>query len=382
LDGRQEGVDAMKWLATLWMVCVLALLSVGMVTLYGLSPWQDTMKYVSRQVVAAALGLVGAVALGATDYRRWRRWAWALFVVALGLLIAVLIFGAKVNGARRWFRLPGFQFQPSDFAKLALLVAMAHYAAGREKAMRTFWQGVAVPGVLAGLVLGLVFLEPDWGTALLLGAVTLVLLVVGGARVGYLAGPVFVVGAAVGVLLWLNPLRSDRVYSWLHLEETRQGVGYQAWQARLALGHGGPSGVGLNASTQKDFLPEHQTDFIFAIVAEELGYGGSVLVLSLFTTLFLSGVTMVRRVADPYGRLLGTGITFLFGLQGAINVAVVSGALPNKGLALPFVSYGGSNLAIMLMCSGLMVSIARYGMEVEETESGTELADLGQAQPA
>jgi cell division protein FtsW len=195
-----------------------------------------------------------------------------------------------------------------------------------------------------------------------------------------LAGPVFAAGAAVGVLLWLNPLRSDRIYSWLHLEETRRAVGYQAWQARLALGHGGLLGVGLNASTQKDFVPEHQTDFIFAVVAEEFGYAGSVLVLSLFLTLFLSGVTIVRRVVDPFGRLLGTGITFLLGLQGAVNVAVVSGALPNKGLALPFVSYGGSNLAIMLLCAGLMVSVARYGFEAETEES--ELGDLGRLQPA
>lgn len=372
---------AMKWITMLWIVCVLALMSVGMVTLYSLSPLHDSMKYLSRQLIAAALGLGGAALLARIDYRCWRRWAWWIFASAAILLVLVLVVGDRVNGARRWFHLPGFQFQPSDYAKLALLIMLAHYTAARQKQMRSFWPGVAVPGLLAGCVMVLVFLEPDWGTALLMGAVTLAVLVAAGARARYLVGPVLALSAAVGVLLWLNPLRLDRVYSWLHLEETRKAVGYQAWQARLALGHGGPTGVGLNASTQKLFLPEHHTDFIYAIVGEEFGYAGSVLVLSLFATLFLAGIAIVRQVTDPFGRLLATGIVFLFGLQAVFNIGVVSGALPNKGLALPFISYGGSNLAIMLLCSGLVVSVARFGTEVEETVEST-LDDLVQARTA
>lgn len=370
----------MKLVTTVLIVCVLALMSIGMVTLYSLSPVHDTMRYLSRQLIAASLGLAGAIVLVSLDYRRLRSWTWVFFVVAVLLLVCVLVFGVKVNGARRWFRLAGFQFQPSDFAKLALLLALAHYGAAHQRLMRSFWQGLAVPGLISGLLLGLVFLEPDWGTALLLGAVTAVVLLVAGVRWRFLAPPVLAGAIGVGVLLYFNSMRLERIYSWLHLEATRQGVGYQAWQARLALGNGGTTGVGLNASTQKVFLPEHQTDFIFAVIGEEFGYAGSLTVLGLFLAFFLCGLFVARRTADPFGRLLATGISFLIGLQALINIGVVSGALPNKGLALPFISYGGSNLMMMLMCTGVLVSVALSADQAEASEPGLE--SLGHMQPA
>lgn len=358
----------------------LALLSLGMLTLYSISPPNNGMHYLSRQLQAAGLGLGGALVLAQIHYRRLRSWSWFMLAVAVVLLTSVLVLGVEVKGARRWFRVSSLQFQPSEFAKLGLLMALAWYGATHERVMRTFWYGVAVPGMLIGLVAGLVFIEPDWGTALLLGASGLVVLRVAGARWHHLALPVLLGIGGLAVLLTFNSVRNDRVQAWLDPQGTRQGVGYQAWQAKLALGNGGLTGVGLNASTQKKLLPEYQTDFIFAIIAEEFGFVGSLAVITLFLLFFLSGVSIARQAPDPFGRLLATGISFLIGFQAFINLGVVSSALPNKGLALPFVSLGGSNLAMMLMCVGVLVSVARAGDREMAPDPG--LQELGQPQPA
>jgi len=361
----------MKAITTLLVLCVLGLLGFGLVMLFSVSPWDHSTKFVSRQAIAAGIGLAGGVALAWVDYRRLRSFAWPLALLAVLMLILVLIppLGHKANGARRWFRTGGFQFQPSDFAKLAVLIGLAHYGAYAQRFMHSFRRGILVPILSVGLVLGLLFLEPDWGTAILIASVTGVVLLVAGARWYYLLPPAVFGAAFVGVLLIYNPVRSDRIYSWLHLEETKSGLGFQVWQSRLALGSGGVGGVGLNHSTQKKLVPEFWTDFIFAIVGEEFGFIGSAAVLLTFTILFLCGLTVAWRAADAFGRLLATGITFLIGVQALINIGVVSGALPNKGLALPFLSYGGSNLIIVLFCAGILVSIARQAEVAAETES-------------
>lgn len=357
----------MKRAATLLVVCVLALLSTGLVMLYSMSPLGDTMRYLSRQLIAAALGLAVAAVVALTDYRRFRRHAWVLLAVAVLMLVLVLVpgIGHKANGARRWFRGAGFQFQPSDFAKLALVIALAHYAALSPRRLLTFSGGIMWPALLVGLVMVPVFFEPDWGTALLLGAVGVVMLLVAGVRWRHLLPP-FLAGLLIlGALLVMNPVRSERIRGWLNPEATKAGVGYQAWQARLALGAGGLTGKGLNRSTQRIYLPEHQTDFIFAVVGEEFGYVGSLTVMVLFLGMFGAGVAIAWRAVDTFGLLVGTGVSFLLGLQAFINLAVVSGALPNKGLALPFVSYGGSNLMMMLTCAGVLLSVARGTAEAE-----------------
>lgn len=343
----------------LLVLCVAALMSVGMVTLYSISPSHDSLRYLSRQVIAGGLGLAGALLIVGIGHQRLRSWTWAAFIIALVLLACVLVFGVKINGARRWFRFAGFQFQPSDFAKFALLLALASYGAAHHRLTHTFRHGILVPGLIALPVIVLVFLEPDWGTALLLAAVSTGVLLVAGARWRYVMPPVILGIAAVGGLLYLNPVRIDRIEAWLHPEETRLGVGYQAWQARLALGAGGLAGVGLNASTQKAFLPEHQTDFMYAIIGEEFGLAGSLGVIALFALFLVCGLSIARNAADRFSQLLAAGITLLIALQALINIGVVSGAFPNKGLALPFVSYGGSNLMMMLMCAGVLVSVAR-----------------------
>jgi cell division protein FtsW len=353
-------------------LCVLGLLALGLMMVYSVSPLHDSTRYIFRQSIACGLGLAGAVlAWVLLDYRDLKRVSVWIYVVAVVLLVAVLVpgIGYRANGARRWFRLFGFQFQPSDFAKLALLIALAHYGAHWQRLMRDFRRGVFAPGVLVGLVVGLIFGEPDWGTALLLAAVSGVVLLAAGVRWPYLVVPTLVGGLVVGTLLYHNPERSERIYSWLHLEETKDGAGYQVYQARVAQGKGGATGTGLATSTQKYLVPEHRTDFLYAIIGEEYGYAGSAAVIVAFLGVFLSGLCIARNAADDFGVLLGTGLSFLIGLQALINIAVVSGALPNKGLPLPFVSYGGTNLLLLLVAVGLLLSIARVSLEMEENES-------------
>lgn len=197
---------------------------------------------------------------------------------------------------------------------------------------------------------------------LLLATVSGMMLLIAGARLRYLLPPVIVGLLAVGLFIYHNPMRSERVYSWMHLEETKQGKGLQAYQAMVALGSGGLMGKGLGDGRQKlGWVPEHHTDFIFSIIGEELGLIATFLVVCAFAAIVFCGVCIARNASDAFGLLLGSGITFLIGLQAIINIGVVTSALPNKGLPLPFISYGGSNLAIMLLCVGVLLSIARHG---------------------
>jgi cell division protein FtsW len=352
----------MKLAVNTLVFCVAALLSLGMVMLYSSSMTQVGARYLLLQLVWCGLGLVACMVMTALDYRLLRKYALPLFVLAVLLLALVLVpqLGRKINGARRWFSMGGVSFQPSELAKLLLLVTVAWYCERFQRQMRSFKYGVMFPCLLMGAVLGLIFLEPDVGTTLLLAAVCGVMLLLAGIRLRYFLPPLLLGLLAVGVFIYFNPTRSERIYSWLHVEETRMDKGLQAYQSIVAIGSGGVAGKGLGSSRQKlGFVPEHHTDFIFSIIGEELGLiatGGVVAAFILFT---LCGLYIARHAAEPFGFLLGTGLTFLIALQAFINIGVVTGTLPNKGLPLPFISYGGSNLLMMLAGVGILLSIAR-----------------------
>jgi len=201
---------------------------------------------------------------------------------------------------------------------------------------------------------------------LLLATVSGMMLLISGIRLRFFLPPVLIGGLAVGVFILHNQMRSERIHSRLHLEETKQAKGMQAYQAMIALGSGGLSGKGLGDGRQKlGFVPEHHTDFIFSIIGEELGLIATLLVVVTFGAIVFCGVFIARNSCDPFGMFLGAGITFLIGLQAIINIGVVTSALPNKGLPLPFISYGGSNLAIMLLCIGILLSIARHAQAAD-----------------
>ena len=361
------GSFEVKLAVTVLVFCTAALLTLGIVMLYSSSMVLSGARYLVLQMIWSTLGVAGALAMTFVDYRLFKKVWWLMFGLALAMLVLVLVphIGTVRNHARRWFSLAPASFQPSEFAKVAVLIALAWYGERYRRQMHTWKMGVLIPGALIAVMAGLIFKEPDVGNALLLGAVSGMVLLVAGIRLKYFLPPVLAAAVGVGVFIYHNPMRSERIYSWLHVEETKQSKGMQAYQAMVALGSGGLTGQGLGDSTQKlGFVPEHHTDFIFSIIGEELGLIATLLVLAAFMAFVICGLIIAANAPDVFGLLLGCGLTFLIGLQAFINIGVVTSALPNKGLPLPFISYGGSNLLVMLSCVGVLLSIARQARVV------------------
>lgn len=357
----------MKAAVTILAFCVAALLGLGLVMLYSSSMTQVGAQYLKSQVVWCGLGLVLCVGAAALDYLDLKRVVWPLFFTALVLLLLVLLplphgLTKKINGAHRWFILPGVRLQPSELGKIALVLALAWYCDHQQRYMATFKRGILAPLVIITAMLALVFREPDRGTTMLLAVVSGAMLLLAGARWKFIIPPVILAGAGLAVSIWHDPMRMRRIFSWLDLEQHKAGVGYQAYEAMIALGSGGWTGLGLGNGRQKlGFVPEHHTDFIFSIIGEELGVVATLLVVAGFVLIVCCGIYIGLHARETFGTLLACGVTLLIGVQAAINIGVVTSALPNKGLPLPFISYGGSNLLAMLTCVGLLFSVARRG---------------------
>jgi cell division protein FtsW len=353
----------MKLATTILVFCVTALLALGLVMLYSssMSDHDGTRNFL-MQLIWCSLGLVACVVAATVDHRLLKKMAWPLFGLAIVLLVLVPIVGTKINGARRWIHLPigGVNLQPSEAAKLALILALAWYGDYFQRRMTDWKRGVLLPGLFIGLTLGLIFIEPDRGTTILLGCVTGAMLLLAGVRWKHLVLPAFAAVGLMAVSILCDPVRRERVLAWIHPDLHKSGVGLQADRAMLALGSGGWMGVGLGNSRQKlGYLPFHNTDFILPIIGEELGLIATLLVLLAFLLIVLCGFHIASRSPDTFGLLLGTGVTLMIGLQAVINIAVVTNVFPNKGIPLPFISYGGSNLFIMLTGIGLLIGTAR-----------------------
>ena len=355
----------MKVAVTTLAFCVTSLLALGLVMLYSASLTQVGAHYLMMQLIWCAFGFTLCVTATVLDYRLLKKIVWPLFLLALVLLVLVLLplphgLTKKINGAHRWFILPGMRLQPSELGKLALILALAWYGERFQRRMPTFKWGVVFPLVIIGAMLGFIFVEPDRGTTILLAAVGGSMLLLAGVQWKFIIPPVLLAGAGLVISILHDPMRLKRIFSWLDVEKNKEGVGYQAYQAMIALGSGGWTGLGLGNGRQKlGWVPEHHTDFIFSIIGEELGLVTTLLVIVAFMVIVVCGLCIARRANDTFGMLLAAGVTMLIGLQAAINIGVVTSALPNKGLPLPFISYGGSNLMAMLACVGILFSIAR-----------------------
>ncbi len=366
----------MKIATTTLAACVAALLTLGLVMLYSTS-MNDVPrgavapigpKYLMSQLVWCGLGLVACVITASLDYQLLKKLAWPIFGIALVLLVLVLMpgIGHKIKGASRWFKIGSVSFQPSEVAKLALIIITAWYCERYQRKMDTLKFGVLIPGAIIASMLGLIFVEPDRGTSILLATVTGLMLLIAGVRWKFIIPPIVLAVTALAISLWRDPMRAKRLFSWWNLEETKEGVGYQAYQAMIALGSGGWFGLGLGNGRQKlGFVPERHTDFILSIIGEELGLVATLGVVLGFVLIIICGVYIATHARDTFGTMLASGITFLIGLQAFINIGVVTSALPNKGLALPFISYGGSNLLAMLACVGVLFSVARQARASE-----------------
>jgi cell division protein FtsW len=297
-----------------------------------------------------------------------------ILAVTCLLLVLVLIpsLGVVAKGARRWLRLGPISVQPAEMVKLVVVLYLAGYLAKKEGYITEFARGFLPPLLVVGLLAGLVLLQPDLGTVVVIGFVTLGLLFLAGARLVHLFGLVPFVLPAVAVLIWKSPYRLQRLMTFLDPMKDPTGAGFQVNQSFLAFGSGGLFGVGLGEGEQKlFFLPEAHTDFVLALAGEELGLVGTGAIMLCYAALVLKGFQIAARAREPFGRHLALGITLLLGLQALINAGVVTGMLPTKGLTLPLVSYGGSSLMVNLLAIGILLSVSRDRQGMSVVKRGT-----------
>ncbi|MEZ4407462.1 MAG: putative lipid II flippase FtsW [Polyangiales bacterium] len=356
------------------LAAVMLLVAFGVVMVYSASAvfaahsHHDAQYYLVRQGMYAALGL-GAMAFTAQlDYRRLRRLTYPILGVTVLLLVATLVgFGHAGGGAARWLRLGPVNVQPAEVAKLSLVIWLAHSLSKKQEKIRTFSVGFLPHLLMAGILMLLCLRQPDFGSAVVLLLLTFTLLFVAGARTGYLMGAFI---SALPVATWLvmgTGYRRHRMLAFMNPWENRSTISYQLVESLMAFGAGGVSGVGLGDSRQKlFFLPEAHTDFIGAIIGEELGFVGICGLIVAYLFVISRGVRIALRAADDHGTYLAFGITTLLSLQALVNLGVAMGVLPTKGLTLPFVSYGGSSLVMNLASVGVLLSISRWAHTPED----------------
>ncbi len=365
--GRGKGApaDRLQFAYAALALSTLALVALGLVMVFSATSVRsalasgDEYAFLRRQGIYVAAGLVLMWILARTRYDRLRHLIGPLLVGSVGLLVAVLIVAEPVNGAKRWFSWGSFGLQPSELAKLALVLWVALYLS-RRPAPRTLGQLMRPIGWIVALLVGLIFLEPDLGTTLAIFAIVCALLLVSGTPVRLLAFVSGVAAAGVFVAIWLEPYRRERFFSFLDPWADPEGAGFQSVQALVAVGSGGWLGRGIGESVQKvHYLPEATTDMIFAVIAEELGLVGSLATISLYAVFGWAGYTIALRCADPLGKRMAVGLTTLVLSTATLNLSAVLGLAPLTGVPLPFISFGGSHLLTSLAAVGIVLNIAR-----------------------
>jgi cell division protein FtsW len=356
--------DAVLLLTTAALLCLGTVMILSASSVTAAVYYHDAYHFFKRQLLWLALGTVAFGLCLRVDYWHWRRLAPAILVATFVLLIVVLIpgIGHEVNGARRWLGVGPVSFQPSELAKLTMVVFVAAWLAGRQgREITAFWRGAVPVLVLVGLAAGLILLEPDLGTAAALGATAVALLYVAGVPPAQL-GVIFSVALPVLALaIFGSDYRRRRFFAFLNPRADPQFSGYHILQALYALGSGGLFGAGLGQSRQKYFyLPEVHTDFIFAVLGEELGFAGGLVVLLLFALLIWRGYRIAASAPDLFGTLLAAGLTTMLAVQAIVNIGVVTAVLPVTGIPLPMISFGGSSLIFTLAGMGMLANISRH----------------------
>ena len=360
-----------------FLVLVLLLLAVGLCMLYSASYAQSeydtgytiTTRYLQKQAVCAGLGLVAMWVLAKLPADFWFRFAWVLYGLSIVLLLSVLVVGESVNGARRWINIAGLQFQPSELAKFTLIVLFARLTRGFGPSARKFRYGVLGFGcALLGILIPLA-LEKHLSAIMLMGMVAVVMMFVAGTHPKWLL--LGAAGAVVFVFVYTRFMgyAGDRVTAWLHPEADPGDTGYQILQSLYAIGSGGLFGLGFGKSRQKYlYLPFQYNDYIFAIICEELGLVGALLIIALFAMTILRGYWIALRASDRFSTVLAAGLVTLIAVQTFLNLGVVTNLLPSTGIALPFFSYGGTALAVNLGEMGIVLSISRQRNQIKKQE--------------
>lgn len=347
---------------------IVILMTIGLIMILSASSirshllYKDSYYLFKHQLVWVVIGIIAMIIFMNIDYQIYRRYAKMILLITIITLILVLIpgIGRLVGGSRRWIWIGSFRFQPSELAKLGLVIYLAHYFSNKGEQVKSFVNGVLPPLLIMGLTFGLILMEPDLGTAVTIAGTFFIMLFAAGARISHL----FTLGlAGFPLLLYFimsEDYRRERLFSFLDPWSDPLDTGYHIIQSLLALGSGGIFGVGLGNSRQKFlYLPEPGTDFIFAVLGEELGLLGTVAVLGLFFLFVWRALKIAVSVPNLFGSLLAVGLSTMVILQAIINIGVVTASMPITGITLPFISYGGSSLVIMLSGVGILLNISR-----------------------
>ena len=362
---RKAGFD------TPFFLLVLLLLTMGVVMVLSASfprayydPGNITggnaAYYFVRQLLFALLGTGVMLLASKLPMGFYRRYSFPFLAFALVLLMLVPFVGVKVNGSRRWLGVGGLTLQPSELAKLAVILSFSVLICRMRGRMRTFRYGILPFGAILCAIVGLLVLEPHFSASIIIIAIGGVMLFLGGVRLGWFIGAAIAAGSALAVLLAFFPYASSRITTWRDPFSSSSDEGYQIVQSLYSIGSGGLSGLGLGGSRQKFlYLPEEHNDFIFSIVCEELGLIGATIIMLLFAALILRGYWIALHARDRFGSLLAVGMTTFVGLQVFLNIGVVTGLLPATGISLPFFSYGGTALCIQLVEMGVVLSVSR-----------------------
>lgn len=350
--------------AVLLVACVLVLLIIGLPVLFSATASfkQGPLYYLTKQLVGVVLAVVACAVVSRVNLEELRRYAWFIGGAAIVALVLTALpgVGVSVNGSRRWLGVGSLRLQASEFSKLAMVFCLAHYLALQQTRIAEFRRGFVIPVGLVTVFSFLVVLQPDFGTAALTMAVGLLLIFLAGARWSFILPAVGAVVGLFAVLVIHNPNRLTRFTAFLDVEGNRLDGTYQLYQSLAAFAVGGVEGAGIGQGRQQiNFLPEAHTDFIFAVMGEELGLRFTLAVVVVFTVIFLLGLLHLRRAPNLFQFLLVAGAILLISLQAVINLGVVTGLLPTKGMSLPFISAGLSNLLLMGMLVGILLNTAR-----------------------
>ncbi len=364
------------------MYLVTTLLVIGIITIYSTSSAKVASGAHSinttflRHVMWVTIALIGMLIMRKTDYHHLQKYSTAIFIVALVGLVVVLIptIGANINGARRWIRIGIIGYQPSEFAKLAMIIFMSGYIAKHREKMSTFVKGFVVPIILIGIVSLLILKGPDFGTAMFVSMISFILIMAGGTRIVYV---IFTMIASIPhiyqIMHNIPAYRLKRLLAFVDPWQDPMGFGYQIIQSWIALGSGGVAGLGMGESRQKlFFLPMSDNDFIFSIIGEEFGLIGTTSIVIMFALLTWQGIRVCKATPDLFGFFLSLGITVLLALQAAVNIAVVTGSIPTTGLPLPFISTGGSSILLSMLGIGILLNIAKQSERMDVSADNIE----------
>ena len=367
-EDRRRLVSAGEKVDKLFLALVLLLLAVGLTMLYSASYAQSeydtgyeiSTRYLQKQAVCAALGLVAMYFASRIPTQFWYRMAWPLYGISIALLLSVLLFGESVNGARRWINIAGIQFQPSEVAKFTMILLFARLTKHYGRSAKEFRYGVLGFGcALLGILIPLA-LEKHLSAIMFMGMVAVVMMFVAGTHPKWLLAGAGAAVVFVVIYISFMGYAGDRVTAWLHPENDPGDTGYQILQSLYAIGSGGLFGLGLGKSRQKYlYLPFQYNDYIFAIICEELGLVGALLIVALFAVTILRGYWIALQAQDRFSTVLCAGLVTLIAVQTILNLCVVTNILPSTGIALPFFSYGGTALAVNLGEMGIVLSISR-----------------------